>query len=282
MTYREAMDRFGSDKPDLRFGIELTELTDYFTDTPFRVFQSPTWAPSSCPAAARSRAGVRRLAGLGEVPRRQGPRVRDDRRGRHPRRAGRQEHLRRRARGPGRGRRREARRLRVLRRRPAPVVAGAAGRRPQRDRQAARAHRARQLVVPVRRRLPDVRADRERRLDVHAPPVHLAHAGVAGEVRGEQGRGAVRRLRHGDQRQRGDERLGAYPRRRLQEKVFETLDVHGGGPRAVRVLPGGLRLRPAAARRCGDRLGPACALLSGVDSIREVIAFPKTGAASTR
>ena len=41
MTYREAMDRFGSDKPDLRFGIELTELTDYFTDTPFRVFQSP-------------------------------------------------------------------------------------------------------------------------------------------------------------------------------------------------------------------------------------------------
>jgi aspartyl-tRNA synthetase len=41
MTYREAMDRFGSDKPDLRFGIELTELTDYFTDTPFRVFQAP-------------------------------------------------------------------------------------------------------------------------------------------------------------------------------------------------------------------------------------------------
>ncbi|MFC4126887.1 aspartate--tRNA ligase [Nocardia rhizosphaerae] len=40
MTYAEAMRRFGSDKPDLRFGIEITECADYFTDTPFRVFQS--------------------------------------------------------------------------------------------------------------------------------------------------------------------------------------------------------------------------------------------------
>ncbi|WP_280338333.1 aspartate--tRNA ligase [Nocardia neocaledoniensis] len=40
MTYAEAMRRFGSDKPDLRFGIEITECADYFKDTPFRVFQS--------------------------------------------------------------------------------------------------------------------------------------------------------------------------------------------------------------------------------------------------
>ncbi len=40
MTFAEAMDTYGSDKPDLRFGLPLTELTDYFADTTFRVFQA--------------------------------------------------------------------------------------------------------------------------------------------------------------------------------------------------------------------------------------------------
>ena len=41
MTYADAMARFGTDKPDLRFGLELTDLTTFFAHTPFRVFQAP-------------------------------------------------------------------------------------------------------------------------------------------------------------------------------------------------------------------------------------------------
>jgi aspartyl-tRNA synthetase len=40
MTYLDAMDKYGSDKPDLRFGLELVEVTDFFKETPFRVFQA--------------------------------------------------------------------------------------------------------------------------------------------------------------------------------------------------------------------------------------------------
>ncbi|WP_242911255.1 aspartate--tRNA ligase [Actinomadura terrae] len=41
ITYADAMARYGSDKPDLRFGNELTDLTEYFAGTAFRVFQAP-------------------------------------------------------------------------------------------------------------------------------------------------------------------------------------------------------------------------------------------------
>ncbi len=41
ITYLDSMNRYGSDKPDLRFDLELTELTAYFSETTFRVFQAP-------------------------------------------------------------------------------------------------------------------------------------------------------------------------------------------------------------------------------------------------
>ena len=41
ISYADAMRRFGSDKPDMRFGLELVECTEFFKDTTFRVFQAP-------------------------------------------------------------------------------------------------------------------------------------------------------------------------------------------------------------------------------------------------
>ena len=54
MTYRDAMDRFGSDKPDLRFGQELIEMTEFFRETTFRVFQAPYVGAVVMPGGASS------------------------------------------------------------------------------------------------------------------------------------------------------------------------------------------------------------------------------------
>jgi aspartyl-tRNA synthetase len=54
MTYAVAMDKYGSDKPDLRFGSELIEVTDFFKETPFRVFQAPYVGAVIMPGGAES------------------------------------------------------------------------------------------------------------------------------------------------------------------------------------------------------------------------------------
>jgi aspartyl-tRNA synthetase len=72
MAYAEAMARFGSDRPDLRFGVELTELTGYLAGTEFRVFQAPYVGAVVMPGgAAQSR---RELDGWQEWARARGSR----------------------------------------------------------------------------------------------------------------------------------------------------------------------------------------------------------------
>lgn len=54
MTYHESMRRFGSDKPDLRFGNELVDATEFFKETSFRVFQAEFVGAVVMPGGASS------------------------------------------------------------------------------------------------------------------------------------------------------------------------------------------------------------------------------------
>jgi aspartyl-tRNA synthetase len=54
MTYLDAMARFGSDKPDLRFDLELVDCTSFFAETTFRVFQAPYVGAVVMPGGADS------------------------------------------------------------------------------------------------------------------------------------------------------------------------------------------------------------------------------------
>lgn len=71
IAYREAMERFGSDKPDLRFGMELVELTDVFANTEFGVFKQAECIKAICVKGGAS-LSRKQIDGLTEVAKSEG------------------------------------------------------------------------------------------------------------------------------------------------------------------------------------------------------------------
>jgi aspartyl-tRNA synthetase len=70
MTWHDAMERYGSDKPDVRFGMELIELTDVFADTGFNAFKAPCVKGIRVPGGAET--SRKRLDELTDMARRWG------------------------------------------------------------------------------------------------------------------------------------------------------------------------------------------------------------------
>lgn len=161
ITWTDAMNKYGSDKPDLRFGNPLVDLTDYFKDTPFRVFQAPY-------------VGAVVYQGAADLPRRQFDAWQEWARQRGAKGlayvqfsedgvlkgAGRQEPVGCRARWPDEGRPRPAWRRRLLRRRCPRVLSAASGGRARGNRQAPRSPAQGRVRFHLGRRFPALQAHR--------------------------------------------------------------------------------------------------------------------------
>ena len=260
MTYADAMARFGSDKPDLRFGLELTDLTSYFAQSSFRVFQAPYVGAVVMPGGASQArreldnwqewAKARGARGLAYVLIDASGAVSDS--------------------GP------VAKHLSAEERTGLAAAVGAgpgdsvffAAGTPQHGRSLLGAAR---LEIGHRLGLidPDAWAftwvvdapmfeeDGDGRLDRGAPPLHRAPAGMGGQVHRRAGWRPGGCLRPGVQRQRDRRRLDPYPpARHAAEGVRRHRAVPGGGPVAVRLPARRAALRAAPARRHRVRLGP--------------------------
>ena len=267
LTYAESMRRFGSDKPDLRMGQELVECTEFFAETPFRVFQAEYVGAVVMPGGASQprkqldawqewakQRGARGLAYLlvkedGELTGPVAKNISDAGEGGHRR-----------------PRRRPAGGLHLLRRRGDQVQPRAAGCRPARDRPARRTDRRGRLELPVGRRRAAVRAGRRRHrrrrrrrgrrpVDRGAPRLHQPQG--PRHLRPGPRQRAGLGLRHRLQRQRDRRWLDPDPPQRRAEAGLRA-DGHrrGSRPGEVRVPARRLRLRRPAARRHRLRLGP--------------------------
>ena len=296
MTYADAMRRYGSDKPDLRVKLELTELTDVMSDVDFKVFSTPAKTKGGRVVALRVPGGGEMSRGeidaytefvkiygakglawikVNDVAKGreglQSPIVKNlhdaalaeilARTGAERRRP---DLLRRRQ---GQGRQRRDRRA-------------ARQGRPQRVRQGARPGPGR-VGAALGGRLPDVRVRRGgAALERGAPPVHAPKDGhedwLETEPRtatrtGSRPTRALHRqgLRRGAQRHRARRRLGADPPRGGAEQgVPRAQDRRRGSAREVRLPARRAAVRRAAARRHRDRPRP----LRDADDRRRVAA----------
>ncbi len=285
MPYAEAIARYGADKPDLRFGLEIQDFGALFGESPFGIFREAiahggTVRGFVIPGAAKF--SRRELDELAEQAKQFGaavscghvtpPRACSRRRRRSAKQGSEPSSKQRQPRPTT---------CSSWRRAPATTISKILGQ--------LRLHVAKKqnLIPDSRWELLWVTDFPSVRLECGRAALGFGQPSVYGAARGgsrSPGIGTWDRprqsLRRDSQRLGVGRRQHPYSRSRdAGQGLSIARHVRRGSTRSIRVLSGGARVRHAPARRAGARLDRICALLAGESSIREVIAFPKTTAA---